>query len=104
MGRKKLLEVKNLSQHFKLDRKTTVKAVDDISFKVKQGELNMAKILNKLQNQIGVEGPVLTIVMDGVGLAPATEASFINFSISAPLYATSATLIFGVTAAVLTNP
>ena len=24
----------------------------------------MAKILNKLQNQIGVEGPVLTIVID----------------------------------------
>ena len=32
----------------------------------------MAKILNKLQNPIGVEGPVLTIVMDGVGIAPAT--------------------------------
>ena len=29
----------------------------------------MAK-LNKLKNQIGVKGPVLTIVMDGVGIAP----------------------------------
>ena len=28
----------------------------------------MAKILNKLENPIGVEGPVLTIVMDGVGI------------------------------------
>ena len=35
----------------------------------------MAKILNKLQNQIGVEGPVLTIVMDGVGIAPATAGN-----------------------------
>ena len=32
----------------------------------------MAKILNKLQNPIGVNGPVLTIVMDGVGIAPDT--------------------------------
>lgn len=38
MSRKKLLEVKNLSQHFKLDRKTTVKAVDDISFHIYEGE------------------------------------------------------------------
>lgn len=38
MSRKKLLEVKNLSQHFKLDRKTKVKAVDDISFHIYEGE------------------------------------------------------------------
>ena len=38
MDRRKLLEVKNLSQHFKLDRKTTVKAVDDISFHIYEGE------------------------------------------------------------------
>ena len=35
----------------------------------------MAKVLNKASKQIGVTGPVLTIVMDGVGLAPATEAT-----------------------------
>lgn len=35
----------------------------------------MAKLLKKLNNQIGVTGPVLTIVMDGVGIAPATEAN-----------------------------
>ena len=35
----------------------------------------MAKILNKLQNPIGVEGPVLTIVMDGVGIAPETAGN-----------------------------
>ncbi len=38
----------------------------------------MAKILNKLQNPIGVEGPVLTIVMDGVGIAPDTEANAVS--------------------------
>ena len=35
----------------------------------------MAKLLKKLANPIGVKGPVLTIVMDGVGLAPATEGN-----------------------------
>ena len=35
----------------------------------------MAKILKKLANPIGVKGPVLTIVMDGVGIAPATEGN-----------------------------
>ena len=35
----------------------------------------MAKLLKKLVNPIGVKGPVLTIVMDGVGLAPATEGN-----------------------------
>ena len=35
----------------------------------------MAKLLKKLNNQVGVKGPVLTIVMDGVGIAPATEAN-----------------------------
>ena len=35
----------------------------------------MAESLKKLSQFKGVEGPVLTIVMDGVGLAPATEAN-----------------------------
>ena len=35
----------------------------------------MSKLLKKLNNPIGVSGPVLTIVMDGVGIAPATEAN-----------------------------
>lgn len=38
----------------------------------------MSKILNKLNNQIGVEGPVLTIVMDGVGLAPDTVGNAVK--------------------------
>ena len=38
----------------------------------------MSKILNKLQNPIGVEGPVLTIVMDGVGIAPDTVANAVS--------------------------
>ena len=40
----------------------------------------MAKILNKLNNPIDVKGPVLTIVMDGVGLAPATEANAVSLA------------------------
>ena len=40
----------------------------------------MAKSLNKLNNPIGVKGPVLTIVMDGVGLAPATEANAVSLA------------------------
>ncbi len=35
----------------------------------------MAKLLKKLINPIGVKGPVLTIVMDGVGIAPETEGN-----------------------------
>ena len=40
----------------------------------------MSKVLNKLNNPIGVTGPVLTIVMDGVGLAPATEANAVSLA------------------------
>ena len=40
----------------------------------------MSKVLNKLNNPIGVKGPVLTIVMDGVGLAPATEANAVSLA------------------------
>lgn len=36
--RKPLLEVKNLSQHFKISKKKTVKAVNDVSFKIYPGE------------------------------------------------------------------
>ncbi|MBE6530895.1 MAG: 2,3-bisphosphoglycerate-independent phosphoglycerate mutase [Ruminococcaceae bacterium] len=35
----------------------------------------MSSKLNKLANFDGVKGPVLTIVMDGVGIAPSTEAN-----------------------------
>ncbi len=35
----------------------------------------MSKKLNNLKNFKGIEGPVLTIVMDGVGLAPCTEGN-----------------------------
>ena len=34
----------------------------------------MSKILNSLQNFKGVQGPVVTIVMDGVGIAPILQA------------------------------
>ncbi len=38
----------------------------------------MSKILNKLNNGAFVNGPVLTIVMDGVGLAPDSEANAVS--------------------------
>lgn len=38
MSKKKLLEVKNLKQYFPIDRKSIVKAVDDISFDIYEGE------------------------------------------------------------------
>ena len=40
----------------------------------------MSKELNKLKSPIGVKGPVLTIVMDGVGIAPATEANAVSLA------------------------
>ena len=40
----------------------------------------MSKTLKKLNNPIGVKGPVLTIVMDGVGIAPATEANAVSLA------------------------
>lgn len=33
-----ILEVKNLKQYFRVDRKTTTRAVDDVSFKIYEGE------------------------------------------------------------------
>lgn len=39
MDREKILEVKNLSQYFKIDRNNIIKAVDDISFSLYKGEV-----------------------------------------------------------------
>ncbi len=39
MKAEKLLEVKNLKHYFKLDRNTVIKAVNDISFDIYQGEI-----------------------------------------------------------------
>ncbi|MDD3269700.1 MAG: ATP-binding cassette domain-containing protein [Syntrophomonadaceae bacterium] len=39
MKTEKILEVKNLKQYFKLNRNTIIKAVDDISFDIYQGEI-----------------------------------------------------------------
>ncbi|MBQ3063293.1 MAG: 2,3-bisphosphoglycerate-independent phosphoglycerate mutase [Clostridia bacterium] len=38
----------------------------------------MSKTLNKLQNFAGVQGPVVTIVMDGVGIAPDTAGNAVK--------------------------
>jgi len=38
MEKKILLKVENLKQYFKLDRKSKVKAVDDVSFEIYEGE------------------------------------------------------------------
>ena len=40
----------------------------------------MSKILNSLQNFKGVQGPVVTIVMDGVGLAPDTAGNAVKLA------------------------
>ncbi|MGL5641130.1 MAG: ABC transporter ATP-binding protein [Paraclostridium sp.] len=38
MNKKKLLEVKNLKQYFPIDKKSVVKAVDDVTFHIYEGE------------------------------------------------------------------
>ena len=38
----------------------------------------MAEALKKLSNFGGIDGPVLTIVMDGVGLAPDTISNAVS--------------------------
>ena len=40
----------------------------------------MSKILNSLQNFKGVQGPVVTIVMDGVGIAPDTAGNAVKLA------------------------
>lgn len=39
MDREKILEIKNLSQYFKIDRNNIIKAVDNISFSLYKGEI-----------------------------------------------------------------
>jgi oligopeptide transport system ATP-binding protein len=39
MNKEKILEIKNLSQHFKLDKNTVIKAVDNINFEIYKGEI-----------------------------------------------------------------
>lgn len=39
MSKEKILQIKNLKQYFKLDKKNIIKAVDDISFDVYKGEI-----------------------------------------------------------------
>ena len=40
-----------------------------------KGNFKMANVLNKSKNFDGVKGPVLTIVMDGIGIAPKTVSN-----------------------------
>ena len=39
MNKEKILEIKNLSQYFKIDKNTVVKAVDNITFEIYKGEI-----------------------------------------------------------------
>lgn len=39
MNKEKILQIKNLKQYFKLDKKNIIKAVDDISFDIYEGEI-----------------------------------------------------------------
>ena len=45
-----------------------------------KGNFKMANVLNKAKNFDGVKGPVLTIVMDGIGLAPETISNAVATS------------------------
>ena len=45
----------------------------------------MVKKLENLKGFAGVEGPVLTIVMDGVGLAPAGEGNAVERAVTPTL-------------------
>ncbi len=45
-----------------------------------KGNFKMANVLNKSKNFDGVKGPVLTIVMDGIGIAPETISNAVATS------------------------
>ncbi len=46
--------------------------------KAGNGELFMSEMLKKISGFDGVEGPVVTIVMDGVGIAPASDGNAVE--------------------------
>lgn len=90
-NREILLEVKNLKQHFKLGRKSVVKAVDDVSFHIFKGETfglvgesgsgksttgrSIIRLYNPTGGEVFLEGKKIN------GKIPSAEAAHVNKSI-----------------------
>jgi len=60
-----ILEVKNLKQFFRIDRKTTTRAVDDVSFKIYEGET--FSVVGESGSGKSTLGRTLIRIYDGVG-------------------------------------
>ena len=74
-----ILEVKNLKQFFRLDRKTTTRAVDDVSFKIFEGET--FSVVGESGSGKSTLGRTLIRIYDGV----AGEVEFMGKKISGKL-------------------
>ena len=71
-----ILEVKNLKQYFKVDRKTTTRAVDDVSFKIYEGET--FSVVGESGSGKSTLGRTLIRIYDGV----AGDVTFMGKKIS----------------------
>lgn len=74
-----ILEVKNLKQYFRVDRKTTTRAVDDVSFKIFEGET--FSVVGESGSGKSTLGRTLIRIYDGV----AGEVEFMGKKISGKL-------------------
>lgn len=74
-----ILEVKNLKQFFRVDRKTTTRAVDDVSFKIFEGET--FSVVGESGSGKSTLGRTLIRIYDGV----AGEVEFMGKKISGKL-------------------
>lgn len=74
-----VLEVKNLKQYFRIDRKTTTRAVDDVSFKIYEGET--FSVVGESGSGKSTLGRTLIRIYDGVS----GEVEFMGKKISGKL-------------------
>lgn len=74
-----ILEVKNLKQYFRVDRKTTTRAIDDVSFKIFEGET--FSVVGESGSGKSTLGRTLIRIYDGV----AGEVEFMGKKISGKL-------------------
>lgn len=74
-----VLEVKNLKQYFRVDRKTTTRAVDDVSFKIYEGET--FSVVGESGSGKSTLGRTLIRIYDGVS----GEVEFMGKKISGKL-------------------